>query len=127
MSHAMDRTFKHMNLWAFLFKLPPMSFVFYSFCILLIASLLVTLSHIPFPYSPLPFSSEKVEAPLGISPPWHIRFRAHNPSSYSSIRSEKLHPLFGYGCVHLSESAVECSLSEDSQARLLSASITQYH
>jgi hypothetical protein len=40
-----------------------------------------------------------------------IPFGACNPSSYSSIRVPKLHPLFDCGCLHLSESL----LSETSQ------------
>jgi hypothetical protein len=46
-----------------------------------------------------------------------------NPSSYFSIRVPKLHPLFGGGCLHLSESAAGWSISEDSHAELLSATI----
>jgi hypothetical protein len=46
-----------------------------------------------------------------------------DPSSYSFIRVPKLHPLFGCGGQHLSESAAGCSLSEDSYARLLNASM----
>jgi hypothetical protein len=45
------------------------------------------------------------------------------PSSYSSVRILKLHPLFGCGFV--SELAAGWSLSEDNM--FLSASITEYH
>ena len=55
----------------------------------------------------------------------HIPFGAHNPSFYSSIRIPKLHPLYGYGCLHLSESATGRALSEDNI--FLSVNITGYH
>jgi hypothetical protein len=40
------------------------------------------------------------------------------------LQEPKLYPLFGYGCLHLSELDAGRSLSEDSM--LLSASITEY-
>lgn len=42
-------------------------------------------------------------------------------------KSSQVCPLFGCVCLGLSESTVGWSLSEDSHARLLSASITEYH
>jgi hypothetical protein len=51
-----------------------------------------------------------------------IHVGTYNPSSYSSARVPKLHPLFGCGCLYVSESAVRWSVSEDSM--LPSASIT---
>jgi hypothetical protein len=56
-----------------------------------------------------------------------LSLRGHNPSSCSSIRVTNLHALFGCGFIHLSESAAGWNLSEDSHARLLSASTTEYH
>ena len=38
----------------------------------------------------------------------------------------ELHPMFSYGSLHLFQSAVGWNFSEDSYARLLSASITEY-
>ena len=48
-------------------------------------------------------------------------------SPNSSTRLPKLHLMFGFGSQHLSQSAVGWSLSEDSYARLLSASIIVCH
>ena len=49
--------------------------------------------------------------------------RGCNPSSYSSVRVPKLHPLFGCGCLHLSDpQLLEPLRGHD---RLLSASITE--
>jgi hypothetical protein len=43
-------------------------------------------------------------------------------------RVPKLHPLFGCGCHHTHHSeSPALSLTDDSHARFLSASITQYH
>jgi hypothetical protein len=53
--------------------------------------------------------------------------KGHNPSSCSFIRVPKLNLLFGCVCLGLSETATTWSLSEDSHARLLSASIIEYH
>ena len=54
-------------------------------------------------------------------------FGGYNPFSYSSIRVPKLHLLLGCGYLYLSKSVTGKRLSEDSHARLLSASITEYH
>jgi hypothetical protein len=51
-------------------------------------------------------------------------FGACNPSSYSSLRLPKLHPMFGCRCLYLSESAEVWSLSEDNM--LLFASIKEF-
>ena len=56
-----------------------------------------------------------------------IPFWACNPSSYSSITVPKLQPLSTCECLYLSESAAGWSLSEDRHARLLYASLTEYH
>ena len=48
------------------------------------------------------------------------------PSSFSFLRVLKLHPMFDYGCLHLSESAAGWSLSVKSYSRLQSASMTEY-
>ena len=53
--------------------------------------------------------------------------QSQNPSPYSSIRVSKLNPLFSCGYLHLSESVAEWNCSEDSHARLMSVSITEYH
>ena len=50
-----------------------------------------------------------------------------NPSSYSSIRVLKPHSLSRCWSLYLLESAAGWSLSEDSHARLLPVSITEYH
>jgi hypothetical protein len=50
-----------------------------------------------------------------------------SPSSYSPLGLSELHLLFNCRCLHLSESAAGWSLSEDSLARYLSASTTEYH
>jgi hypothetical protein len=52
-------------------------------------------------------------------------FGTYNPSPNSSIRIPILHPLFGCGSLHLSDSAAGWSVPEDNI--LLSTSITEYH
>ena len=52
--------------------------------------------------------------------------RGCNLSSHSSIRVPKLHLSFGCGYLYLFESVVGWSLTEDSHAKLLSESITEY-
>jgi hypothetical protein len=73
--------------------------------------------------------------PLKVQVTWHcwlscgvpIPFRAFNLSPNSSKRDPALHPVFDRGYLHLFQSAAKWRVSEDSHARLLSASITAHH
>lgn len=49
-----------------------------------------------------------------------VPFRSLNPSPNSSISAPELYPPFGCGSLHLLQSAVGWSLSQDSDAKLLS-------
>ena len=68
-----------------------------------------------------PQGSMLVDSSCGIA----ISFRAHNPSSHSSIRVPKLHPLFVCGSLYLCKPAAGWSLSESKM--ILSASIMEDH
>jgi hypothetical protein len=50
-----------------------------------------------------------------------------NPSPNTSIRLPELHPIFDCESLYLFQSAAGWRLSENSHARLLPASITEYH
>jgi hypothetical protein len=56
-----------------------------------------------------------------------IPLRFLNPSPNSSIRFPEVHLMFDYESLHLFQSIAGWSLSEDSYARVLYASITQYY